>query len=406
MNSTIKAIILIIISALLFNKTALSQITSSPYSVFGLGTIEESSLGVNKAMGGTGIAFMSGHGLNVQNPASYDGIDSLVTIFELGLFGRYTSYKSSNSEQSLFDSNIRYASMGFRPSSRWATSFGITPYSTIGYKINVDLPVEGSINTHTESFTGEGGVNQVYIGNSYRITKNLVFGLNIVYLFGSVTHSESSDMFNYSLKNVTNLSNFNLNYGLDYRFVKNDWHYTVGLIYNNGKALTTSNTETITTESETEVLRSKTKKYRIPESYGVGLAFGKKHFRGGVDFELRKWKSVKFDNPLLNTRDSKKVSFGLEVPSSVSQGNSAVILLRFGAAYSQSYLVINNVPINSRTISIGAGFPSKGLPSVFNVAVELGQNGTSQKYLFQENYCALHLSIALKDIWFQKRKYD
>jgi hypothetical protein len=405
MNSSTK-VFLIIISSLLFAKTASAQITSSPYSVFGLGTIEESSLGVNKAMGGTGIALMSGYGLNMQNPASYDGIDSLVTIFELGLFGKYTSYKSSEGKQSLFDSNIRYASMGFRATNRWATSFGITPYSTIGYNINVALPIEGSINTYTESFTGEGGVNQVYFGNSYRLTKNIVFGLNIVYLFGSVTHSESSEIFNYSLKNVTNLSNFNLNYGLDYRFMHNDWHYTLGLIYNKGKALTTSNVETITTESESDVIKSKNKHYKIPETYGVGLAFEKKHLRGGLDFELKKWNSVEFDNPLLHTRDSKKVSFGLEVPSSVSQGNSRMILFRLGAEYSQSYLIINNVPINSRSISFGAGFPSKGLPSVFNVAVELGQNGTSMKNLFQENYCALHFSIALKEIWFQKRKYD
>jgi hypothetical protein len=193
---------------------------------------------------------------------------------------------------------------------------------------------------------------------------------------------------------------------MDYRFLKNDWHYTVGLIYNRGKTLTTSNVETITTESESEVIKSKNKQYKIPETYGVGLAFEKKHFRGGIDFELKKWNSVEFDNPLLHTRDSKKVSLGLEVPLSASQGNNRIVLLRLGAEYNQSYLIINSAPINSRSISFGAGFPSKGLPSVFNVAVELGKNGTSLKNLFQENYCALHFSIALKEIWFQKRKYD
>lgn len=404
MNKTYKVYLLIIVFFIGIIKTSSAQITSSPYSIFGLGSIEENSLGVNKAMGGTGIALKSGYSLNMQNPASYDGLDSMITIFDIGLFGKYTSYKSSTSKQSLFDGNIKYALMGFRPAVRWATCFGITPYSSIGYNINVATPIEGSINTYNESFTGEGGVNQVFLGNSYNITKNVIFGVNFVYLFGSVTHSESSDTYNYALKNVTHLSNFNLNYGVDYNFLRNNWHYTIGVIYNRGKTLTTSNVESITTVSETEVVKSKNKNYKIPELYGIGIAFEKNHFRGGLDFELRKWNSVEFDNPLLHTRNSKKVSSGLEIPSNI--GNNKLILYRLGAEYCQSYLVINGAPINSRSISFGVGIPSNEAPSVFNFSIELGQNGTTAKNLFRENYCMLHIDIALKEMWFAKKRYE
>jgi hypothetical protein len=407
MNNSSKVLIIIILFFVFIFKTACSQITSSPYSMFGLGLIEDNSLGFNKAMGGTGIALMSGYSLNFQNPASFDGIDSLVTIFELGIFGKYTSYENSKSNQGLFDCNIKYAVMGFRPSSRWATSFGIVPYSTIGYNIYVPVPIEGTLLTDNKRFSGDGGVNQLYSGNSYRITKNLVLGVNLVYLFGTVTHSESSNAYNFELDNVTYLSNFNLNYGLDYKFARRDWQYDIGVIYNHGKTLTTSTVETINTESETEELKSENTKYKIPESFGLGLAVGKNGFRGGVDFEYKKWKSVKFDNPLLKTRNSKRFSFGLEVPSSaLSRHNSKLVLFRLGAEYSQSYLVINKVPINSRSISFGAGLPTKSAVSVLNVSIELGQNGDRLNNLFRENFYTLHLDLSLKDLWFVKRKYN
>jgi hypothetical protein len=407
MNKIYKAFFLIIVFSILIFRTASSQITSSPYSIFGLGSIEESGIGVNSAMGGTGIAFMSGYSLNFQNPASYDGLDSLLTIFEVGVFGKYTSYQSSTKKQSLFDSNIKYALMGFRPTHKWALCFGIAPYSTIGYDVNVKSQIEGSIGTYDKSFTGEGGVNQVFLGNSYRITKNLILGINAVYLYGSVTHSESSETYSYKLNNVSHLSNFNLNYGLNYKLKSKDWNYDIGLIYNRGKRLTTSNETTITTTSESDILKSRNKKFKIPETYGLGLAFGKKLIRGGVDFELRKWNSIEFDNPILKTRNSKRVSAGIEIPSSaISHGVNQIVFFRLGAAYSQSYMVIDNVPINNRSVSMGIGIPTKNALSVFNISVELGRTGSIQKNLFRENYCSIHFDISLKDAWFMKKKYD
>ena len=65
-------------------------------------------------MGGTGIAFLSGRSINSMNPASYSGIDSLMSIFELGVFGKYTIYSTRNDDQSLLNANLKYLAMGFR----------------------------------------------------------------------------------------------------------------------------------------------------------------------------------------------------------------------------------------------------------------------------------------------------
>lgn len=407
MYKPVKTYTLVFIFLIILVHNATSQITSSPYSIFGLGSIEEKSIGATKAMGGTGIAFLSGLSVNLLNPASYDGLDSLVTIFELGFFGKYTSFNTSKNSQALFDANFKYIAMGFRVSPRLATSFGITPYSTIGYNINILSTIEGSNQEYNKTFSGEGGVNQSYLGVSYKITKNLIFGINTVYLFGTVTHSESSESFYYSLKDLTYLSNFNINYGLNYKFGQNNWKFNVGLIYDNGKSLTTKNVSTIITASEKEVLKSQSNEFKIPQTFGIGLAFGKDYFRGGVDYEMKKWKDINFTNPLLETRNSNRLSFGIEFPSlGIKKGSNKMIFYRFGAEYCGSYLIIDKIPINYRAISFGAGIPLKGALSVINLSLELGQNGTKKGGLIKENFCTFHVDLSLKELWFMKSRYE
>src|SRR5665647_3787768 len=54
-----------------------SSSTSSPYSRFGIGTLNGNSLGRSEAMGGIGIGTRYGFQINTGNPASYTAIDSM-----------------------------------------------------------------------------------------------------------------------------------------------------------------------------------------------------------------------------------------------------------------------------------------------------------------------------------------
>ena len=401
-----KIFFFILIALLALDTDLYSQITSSPYSIFGLGSVEGNSTGINNAMGGTGIAFLSGQTLNLSNPASTGGIDSLLTIFEIGFEGKYTSFTTSRRSQSLFDANFKYIDMGFRLTRRWVISTGIAPYSTVGYNINVMSPIEGSTQLFNKTYKGEGGVNKFFIGNSVRLTRNLLIGINAVYLFGNVTHSESSEDFNYTLEERTYLSNFNLNYGLNYQFSINSWKYNLGFIYDNGKTLLTDKTSTLTAGTEYTTMKSSSTELRVPKSFGFGFAFGKDYFRGGIDYEKRRWENVEFTNPLLKSRNSNRYSFGIEIPSlGIRRGGSKMIFYRFGAEYSESYMIIKGIPVNYRSVSLGTGIPVKGFLSVLNLSFELGQNGTLQGGLFKESFCTFRVDISLKDIWFMKRKY-
>jgi len=222
-----------------------SQITTSPYSIFGLGFLEGSSSGMSRAMGGTGLAFLSERSINYANPASYSGIDSLLSIFELGVFSKYTIYSTQLDNQSLMNANLRHLTMGFRITPWLATSFGFSPYSSVGYIINTTAPIEGSGLEYAKTFSGDGGVNKVFLGGAVSLVKNLSVGVNASYLFGNVTHSESSAVFNYSLEDATFISNLIFNYGLNYQLDIKKWKYNVGFTYTSPKKLNTKNTTTV-----------------------------------------------------------------------------------------------------------------------------------------------------------------
>jgi hypothetical protein len=386
--------------------SAYSQVTSSPYSMFGLGTPEEQSSGFSKGMGGTGIGFMSDQYINMQNPASYSGLDSLLSIFEVGVFGKYTRFSTIKENQSLVNGNLKYILMGFRISKRLSTSFGFTPYSSIGYNINSTSVLGGSVQSFDKEYSGEGGVNQVYLGGSLKIFKNLSAGVNAYYLFGNVTHSEASSALAYSLKDITYVSNITFRYGLNYHFDVKSSNFCIGLIYSNGKALNTSNVTTVTTNTGTTELKNRTHNYSIPQDFGAGLSFRKGYFHAGVDFERSIWKDIKFENPLIQGRTSNRISLGVEFPSlGLNKGTSRMMFYRFGAEYKGSPYIIQGTPVNYYGVTMGAGIPLKGVVSVVNVSLELGQNGIRTKDLFRENFVTLHLDFALRALWFQKQKY-
>lgn len=407
MCKQVKICLLVFILLIMRFTSISSQSTSSPYSIFGLGYLESSAIGPFKAMGGTGIAFQSDKSINVMNPASYNGLDSLISVFELGVFGKYTAFSTSSETQSLVNANLKYVAMGFRIAPWLATSFGFLPYSSIGYEINVNSPVEGTIQEYLKTFSGSGGVNQVYLGASLKIIKNLSLGFNASYLFGDITHSESSTGYTFYLKDATYISNFDFNYGLNYQLNINSWRYNLGIIYGNSKRLRTKNITTIQTEYSTETLKSRQYKYSIPQNLGGGLALRKGFFSAGIDYEWSKWADVKFSNNFLQTRNSNRYSFGVELPSQgLNKGTGRMIFYRFGAEFSESYMIIDNTPIDYRAITIGAGIPLNGVLSVVNVSLEVGQNGTTRSGLIKETFFNLHLDLSLKDLWFRKRMYD
>jgi len=388
--------------------TLSSQITTSPYSIFGLGILEGNASGLSRGMGGTNIAFLTERAINYGNPASYNGLDSLLTIFEVGVFSKYTTFQTSNDKQSLYNANFRYMAMGFRVSPWFSTSFGFTPYSSVGYNINSKAFLEGTNIEYLKTYTGNGGVNRFYLGGAFSFIKNLSLGVNASYLFGDITHIEASKVYEFSLADITYLSNFTLNYGLNYQVGIKDWKLNIGLIYSDGKKLRTRNTTIIATKYEKEILKSRKYRYSIPRTIGGGLSVHKNYFSAGVDYEWSNWEEADLSSAYyLHARNSNRISAGFEFPSQgLRKGSARMVMYRFGGEYRESYMVIKGVPIDYRAVSMGIGLPLKGWVSVVNTTLELGQNGSIKRDLFRENFITLSIDLSLRDLWFRKRQYN
>lgn len=401
-----------IILFLLISK-GFSQSTSSPYSIFGVGLVENQGFGTNRGMGGTGIAFKSDNWLNNLNPASYIGIDSLKFILEAGLFGKYTKYSTENISDSKTDVNLQFIALGFRVARRWCSSVGIIPLSSMGYRINSTQPVDGLSSEVNKLYTGEGGINLFYIGNSFKISRNLSIGMNISYYFGKTSQSETietSDYFDdYELKKTFYLSNINLDYGLQYSFSQGKYEYTLGAIFGNKKSLNTSNEITLIQAGDTIEFEDEDADFYVPLKLGFGLAVSNgERIKAGFDYEINDWSVLKFNNPLLSTRKSERYSVGVELLPKKRHANNTLELItyRFGLNYNKSYLIIDDVPLNSRSVSIGLGIPLPREMSLINLSFEYGTEGTLRNQLVLEKYFVAHLNITLRERWFEKAKFN
>ncbi len=404
-----KSFITILISIFILTDVK-SQSTSSPYSVFAEGQIESLGSGTNHAMGGIGIAFRSRYSLNTLNPASYTGIDSLSFIFEAGIFGKYTQYKTNAETQSHYDANLRYLAMGCRITRWWQTSFGFMPYSSVGYTINTIDFVEGELSVYNKIYQGSGGINQFYWGHSLKLGKNLGLGMNISYYLGIIEHSETGTTadgsITYAITKLCNVSTVQLDYGAQYTFRHKDLELTLGAIYANRKELSTTNEASIEFEDEIISLDETDEVFKIPRKYGFGLALDKGHrFRAGFDYERKEWGNLNsFENPLLKTRDGERFSMGVEYTPNKGYHNEGWkrMFFRLGGNYNKSYLIIDKIPLDAHSLVFGVGIPLRKELSMVNLSLEAGQMGTTSKNLFLENYLLMHVNFTLHDKWFLK----
>ena len=404
----ISAIILIIFSA----NSSEAQVKKSVYSLFGIGELTDNGYGVNKSLGGTGIAFQSGRSVNYMNPASYLGIAENSINIELGIYGLYNTAKTSSVIRSDADINLSYFASTFYLADRWALCLGVTPYSSVDYKIISSDQIEGEFTSYEKVYMGSGGLNRIFLGNSFKLYKGLSFGFNASVFFGKFSQIEtavSSGSFNgYTLTNQRIAYTFYLDYGLQYTLIHNDFSYTIGLIYGGGRTLNTSDDADFEYESATVAIDLDNHSLlKIPRKFGVGFALNKgQNIRAGIDYEWRNWADINFsDQENIETRNSQRYSIGLEYSPGKRKNWFKNLLYRIGANYKNSYLKIKNIPIDSKSINMGIGIPY-GQTSIFNIAFEYGEEGILKKGLIKNRYGELYLSFSLHEILALKPQDD
>ena len=193
--------------------------TSSPYSRFGLGDLNPYGYGRSAAMGGASLGSRHSVQINSANPASYNANDSLSFIFDFGVDGTFSRYKSDNASRKTSDINFRYFSLAF-PITKWiGAGLGLQPFSDMGYDVGFDVidSVSGIGNT-SQRYFGEGTTSKAYFGASVRPFKGLSIGANLNYIFGRLSKNTvfqfaDPTSFSYLKNRRYRLRDFTLTYG-------------------------------------------------------------------------------------------------------------------------------------------------------------------------------------------------
>ena len=408
--------------------------TTSPYSRFGLGDLNPYGYGRTSAMGGASLGSRHAVQINSANPASYNANDSLSFIFDFGLDGTFSNYKSNSGSMKAKDVNFRYFSLSW-PVNKWiGAAMGIQPFSEMGYEeIFNETPT--NIGTIYHNYQGEGSTSKSFFGVSIMPIKGLSLGANLNYIFGRlnqntvVTFSDPT-LFYISRRESTRLRDFTLSYGLQYDFkIKRDQYLTLGVTFENQskfaalhslytyKALSNG---TAIISSAVDSIPEKKGIILLPSTFGVGLSYNKLNkLEINADYYYAGWSKATFfgasDQLLTN---QSRISAGFEYIPEAYSIRSYVKRIRYraGLHLENSYLQLAdpqstdpNAPkhqIKEFGVSLGLGMPLPKSKSTANFAIEFGKQGTTNYNLAKNDYMKLSLYLNLYDYWFGKRKFD
>jgi hypothetical protein len=147
-------------------------------------------------------------------------------------------------------------------------------------------------------------------------------------------------------------------------------------------------------------------------SFGAGIGAPKLWFVG-AEYTLQN--TADFSNPIFSNQistfeNASKISVGgFFIPNyNAFSGYFKRVVYRAGFNFSNTGLVIKDESIKEFGISFGLGLPvgNRSLFSNANLGLEVGQRGTTNQNLIQENFVNINVSLSLNSRWFAKKKYN
>lgn len=424
-----------------FSLVSMAQVsnTMSPYSQFGLGVLAEQSQGFNRGMGGLAIGLRNGKMVNMQNPASYSAIDSLTMIFDAGVSGQITNFKEGGRRVNAKTAHFDYAVAAFRLLPKVGASFGVVPYSNIGFNYysaeynNAESLTSSYFNVNHQ---GDGGFSQAYVGLGWEVLKGLSIGANVSYFWGKYTKTitvVNSDSYVNTLSKVysSSVSSYKLDFGVQYQqALDKDNLLTVGATVGLGHQLGAEALLVSTNYDNVNAISYSTRDsvpdaFKLPYTFGVGATLlHKNSLTVGVDYSFQKWADMDYPVQTNNiTQDHKlgyqlvgsqlldrhKVTLGTDwVPNPMGRNYFSHVHYRFGVSYATPYYNVNGVK-GPRELSVSAGF---GIPlintwnnrSTLNISAQWVNRSADN--LIRENSFRLNIGLTFNERWFAKWKVD
>ena len=442
MNHITKTIAVLLAGTLItLNASAQANGSNSSYSRFGLGMLSDQAQGFNRNMGGVGQGLRSGNRLNMLNPASYSAIDSLAFIFDAGMSLQRTRMANDEGVQRVNNTSIDYVHAGFRIRKGLGMSIGFLPFTNIGYsfsseqKVGIDNYTLQPI-TKTNSYTGSGGLHQLYAGLGWNAFQGFSIGLNLGYMWGDIYHAlitsyaeNGTVSSNYNTPNSlesAELQTWASNVGVQYQLSLNAQEKViVGATVGIGHTISGDATLLRFISNGDSIPQTISKAYQMPMTYSAGASWmHQDKWVFAADYTFEKWSQCKA--PALSYpsdgsapqytamkgsyTDRSRISIGAEyIPQRYAKSLLKSMTYRAGAYYSTPYLVINGQD-GPKELCLTAGV---GIPiinrwnnrSYVNIGAQWIYRSPSAKTMITENYFRLNIGVTFNDMWFEKWKF-
>ncbi|CDF79383.1 conserved hypothetical protein [Formosa agariphila KMM 3901] len=396
--------------SLLMSATAFSQsnsLSSSPYSLYGMGSFNTTNTGKTASLGYTGIASSSSESINNLNPASMASIPLNTFFFDMGMKSEYGFQIDGGTNESKFIANFSDVALAFPLTKKSGVSITLIPYTNVGYSIsNLESDIEGAASSFTSDIEGSGGLNDFKLNYGYALLDNLSVGVSGSVLFGQIIEQET----NYIGTNVLDIYESNSYSGLQVGF---------GTQYKPFETVTLGAVVTLPTNLSGDQIRDVSQLYdsdisteenlddfKLPLEVGFGIQTRfLDQVNVALDYKKKYWTDTNQTDQLGTFVDQNL--FGLSVefdPNGNQLKYKNRMQYRAGLTYDTGNLEINDKKISNYALSLGLGIPiSYNTVSMLNLAYSYGKKGQIYDGIIQENYHMLTLNISLAGRWFQKR---
>jgi hypothetical protein len=418
--------------------------TYSPYTMYGLGNLKNSTQSAFTGMGGASVAFRNGEydtagdvRLNVANPASLSGLPPRTFIFDVGLAGT-NQYLSQQSQEGLLRTsfntfNFNNLSIAMRLAPKLGMSLGVSPYSEVGYRIQTDDDSYlADLGVVRYFYNGQGDVNEAKAAVGWEPFKNFSVGVEANYLFGNIDRTYRAEILSYTgtgqYNQVTASTNEQVSrvfgaFGLQYSpLSKPRARLTLGATYRLGGKLNSQVRDYIPSGNiyqDVVRLDQYTSPVRMAQKIGAGVWFHRPKWDVGVDWLYEDWARGNQPDEANGVKYVNTQTFkigGRYTPARYDMRGRFVSFFnrmsyKAGFRTGGNYMEFHGVPIKERAVSLGLDSPLRvDKISNLSMSVEYGQRGTLRQGLVKERFQRVNVGVMFfgsdYDYWFQKYKYN
>jgi len=372
----------------------------SIYSSKGLGLRHYFVSGPSMGMGRVGLAVTDNLALNFANPATLTELP--LTFISGNLL--HSANDMEGASQDAFATNTNVSGLQFVipiERNRIAFALGVVPYSSIEFAFtSSERSTEDKV--FTERVAGDGGVNSGFLSLAVRPHDNLYLGVSGIFYFGTLRHQwevdfESSNFQDTQDEVSRSFTSGSVTIGLLYRILP---AWSIGVIVTPGITLDVNKNVTVRRSVNFSDLDDED--IQIPLAFGVGTSFNlSERVVIGIDYYRQQWSEGNLQSEGY-VNDSQRIGAGVEFSGKRSPRASYFNWVDYRAGFYFNDLGLE-LPIGEKVTEIfgtvGLGLPIKWNAAKINLALEMGQRGSSSNP-FTEKIVRFSADITVGERWF------